>query len=538
MLLMATLSYKQHPLEDNWDSIVIGSGIGGLTAAALLAKHGGKRVLVLERHYVAGGFTHVFHRPGYEWDVGVHYIGETRNPASRVRAAFDHVTEGRLTWNPMPDIYDEFRIGDQVYQLPSGAKRYQQMLKTRFPGETAAIDGYLSAVEASERASQLYYAEKAIPSVAAKVAGSWMRSGYVKWASRTTAEVLGELTNNRELIAVLTAQWGNYGLPPSQSSFSMHATVVRHYFAGGNFPVGGAARIAESILPVIERAGGKVVVSAEVDQILVEGGCAVGVRMAGGREFRAPLILSDAGAANTYSRLLPPETAGVEDIRTELQAIGPSMSHICLYAGLDRTASELGFTGTNLWVHPSNDYDRNLNRFLENPAAPFPVLFISFPSAKDPEFESRHPGHSTIEVITTVPYALFERWEKTSWKKRGEEYDLLKRSFTERLSGELQRLVPSTVGHLAHAELSTPLSTRNFVNYSRGEVYGIRATPARFQLRSLGARTPVRQLLLTGQDVASLGVTGALFGGAIAASVALGRNLVSKVTKGAQSEAA
>jgi all-trans-retinol 13,14-reductase len=68
-------SYKQNPIADHWDAIVIGSGIGGLAAAALLAKHGGQRVLVLERHYVAGGFTQSFHRPGYEWDVGVHYIG-------------------------------------------------------------------------------------------------------------------------------------------------------------------------------------------------------------------------------------------------------------------------------------------------------------------------------------------------------------------------------------------------------------------------------------------------------------------------------
>jgi len=534
MLSMATLSYKQHKFEDNWDCIVIGSGIGGLTSAALLAKHGGKRVLVLERHYVAGGFTHVFHRPGYEWDVGVHYIGS--EPA--VRAAFDYVTEGRLSWNPMPDIYDEFRIGDHTYQLPSGAKRYEEMLKRTFPAESAGIDRYLSAIEASERASQLYHAEKAIPSIAAKVAGSWMRSGYLKWASRTTADVLSELTKNQELIAVLTAQWGNYGLPPSQSSFAMHATVVRHYFEGACFPVGGAVRIAESILPIIERAGGKVVISAEVEQIVIERGRAVGVRMNGGREFRAPLILSDAGAANTYNRLLPRETPGAEAVRVDLQAIGPSMSYICLYAGLDKTAAKLGFTGTNLWVHPSPDYDANLSRFLQNPASPFPVLFISFPSAKDPEFESRHPGHSTVEVITTVPYALFERWENTAWKKRGEDYDLLKRCFTERLSGELQRLVPSTRGHIAHAELSTPLSTRNFANYARGEAYGIKATPARFQLRSLGARTPVRGLFLTGQDVTSLGVTGALFGGVIAASAALGRNLVSKVTKMAETHAA
>jgi len=82
-------AYKQTALDDRWDAIVIGSGIGGLTAAALLAKHASKRVLVLERHYTAGGFTHTFHRPGYEWDVGVHYIGQMEEPASPVRAAFD-----------------------------------------------------------------------------------------------------------------------------------------------------------------------------------------------------------------------------------------------------------------------------------------------------------------------------------------------------------------------------------------------------------------------------------------------------------------
>ena len=93
-------SYMQNPIAEQWDAIVIGSGIGGLAAAALLAKHGGKRVLVLERHYVAGGFTHSFHRPGYEWDVGVHYIGQVQDPSSPLRRIFDHLTGGRLKWNP------------------------------------------------------------------------------------------------------------------------------------------------------------------------------------------------------------------------------------------------------------------------------------------------------------------------------------------------------------------------------------------------------------------------------------------------------
>ena len=92
----------------------------GSTAAALLAKHGGKRVLVLERHYVAGGYTHAFHRPGYEWDVGVHYVGEVQDPASPLRAMFDHLTGGRLQWNAMPDVYDRIRMGGHEYELVTG----------------------------------------------------------------------------------------------------------------------------------------------------------------------------------------------------------------------------------------------------------------------------------------------------------------------------------------------------------------------------------------------------------------------------------
>ncbi|RMF72996.1 MAG: FAD-dependent oxidoreductase, partial [Acidobacteria bacterium] len=90
-------SYRQHGIDGRFDAIVIGSGIGGLSAAALLARHAGRRVLVLERHYTAGGFTHTFARPGYEWDVGVHYVGQTR-PGTLLRRAFDAITDGSLEW--------------------------------------------------------------------------------------------------------------------------------------------------------------------------------------------------------------------------------------------------------------------------------------------------------------------------------------------------------------------------------------------------------------------------------------------------------
>jgi all-trans-retinol 13,14-reductase len=524
-------SYKHVTLGDKWDVVVIGSGIGGLTAAVLLSVHGGKRVLVLERHYAMGGFTHTFRRPGYEWDVGLHYIGEVQDATSRVRRAFDHVTEGKVRWNAMPEVYDQIIAGGQKFDLTRGLEQYRETMMGYFPSEIRAIDKYIAAVQSSNRASGLYYAEKAVPELVSSIAGGLMRAPFLRWATRTTGEVLQGLTGNRDLIGVLTGQWGDYGLPPAQSSFGIHATIAGHYFDGGSYPIGGSSTIAAAMAPIIERNGGRVITSAEVANIVVDGEKAVGVKMAGGREFIAPVIISDAGAANTFFSLVSAETACLSSLRDELRSIPVSVAHVGLYVGIKATDDDLGLKGTNLWIYPSLDHDANVARFAKDIHSEFASLYISFPSAKDPDFANRYPGRSTVEVLTFVPFEQFAGWRDTKWQRRGPTYDSLKQLFAARLRAELERQVPAIAGRIDYAELSTPVTTRHFMNYENGEIYGIGSTPARFRMRALGARTPIRNLYLTGQDVTSLGVVGALYGGAISASAALGKNLVSKLAK-------
>lgn len=155
-------SYKQAQLAEEWDAIVIGSGIGGLTTAALLAIHGGKRVLVLERHYVAGGFSHSFHRPGYEWDVGLHYIGQVQDERFAVRRAFDHITDGAVLWSAIPEVYDRAVIDGSSFNFTAGIERFR---------EGKSIDKYIRTVRAVNRVSGLYNAEKVIPAPAAALRG-------------------------------------------------------------------------------------------------------------------------------------------------------------------------------------------------------------------------------------------------------------------------------------------------------------------------------------------------------------------------------
>ncbi len=522
-------SYKQkHEISNHYDAILIGSGMGCLAAGACLSKEG-KKVLLLERHYTAGGYTHVFKRRGYEWDVGIHYIGEVNRENGVLKKLFDHITDGELKWADMGDVYDRIVIGDKTYDFKKGVENYKNQLKEYFPEEAQAIDAYVDLVFQVSKASRKYFAEKAIPKGIQTLMGKSMRKPYLKYATRSTLSVLNELTDNKELIKVLTGQYGDYGLPPAQSSFVMHASISKHYFHGGYFPIGGSSRIVETVDPIIEKAGGTILTNAEVKQVKINDGKAVGVEMNDGSVITSDSVISGTGFINTYTKLIPEDLVNKYQVNDQLQKVNPSAAHACLYIGLNGSPEELKLPKANYWIYPDDlDHDACVERYSNDLDAPFPVVYISFPSAKDPTWNDRYPGKSTIDIITVMPYDIFQQWEETRWKKRGEEYDTLKEKFAQRLLNELFRLEPQLKGKVDHYELSSPITTKHFMNYDRGELYGIDHNPERYENRFLQPRTPIKNFFLTGQDIVTAGVAGALFAGFLTASAITGKNQVEK----------
>ncbi|WP_300380065.1 NAD(P)/FAD-dependent oxidoreductase [uncultured Alcanivorax sp.] len=505
--------YRANRLDGPYDAIVIGSGIGGLTAAACLSKMG-KKVIVLEQHYTAGGFTHSYDRNGYEWDVGVHYIGDMGAKHTLARRLFDYVTDGKLQWAAMDDHYDRLFIGDRQIDLVAGPEAFAKELKSQFPGEEQAIDSYLDYLSLVAKAMPGVTLAKVLPNLMAGPFRYLARRKAPDFLNRTTREVLETLTGNQELIAALTGQWGDNGLVPDDSSFIIHALIARHYLYGGYYPVGGASEMAKTIIPVIQQGGGEVFTYADVKEILVENGKAVGVRMADGQAIHAPAVISNAGVFNTFGTLLPDHAPHKAFYQNKLGQVQRSMASVCLYIGLQDTAENLALPKTNFWIYPGPDYRGQVEDFLADPDnRDIPLTYISFPSAKDPSFTERYPGRATIEIVAPGPFQWYQQWADKPWGKRGEDYEAKKDAYAQRLLKKLYEKMPHLRGKVDYYELSTPLSTDYFCRYSSGEIYGLDHTPQRFEQDWLKPKTRLPGLYLTGQDIMTCGVVGAMIGG-------------------------
>ncbi|MBL0230598.1 MAG: NAD(P)/FAD-dependent oxidoreductase [Moraxellaceae bacterium] len=508
--------YRANRLNGDYDAIVIGSGIGGLTSAACLSSLGYK-VAVFEQHYTAGGFTHSYSRNGYEWDVGVHYIGDMGVKTTLARRLFDFISNDQLKWAALDACYDRIFLGDDHFDLVAGRDNFRNNLIARFPQEQAAIDEYISRLGKVANAMQLFTVERILPKRLAKLSKLVRNRIEPSYFNRPTRQVLEELTSNQTLIAYLTGQWGDNGMMPAESSFLIHALIAKHYLHGGYYPVGGASRMAETIIPQIQKTGGEVFTYAAVENILLEKGKAVGVRMKDGTEVRSPIVISNAGVFNTFNRLLPQSVSQKTGYSQKLNSVKPSMASLCLYIGIKDTAQNLNLPKTNLWIYPNENYEQSIKSFLADAKSDIPMVYISFPSAKDPDFNARYPDRSTIEIVAPCPWEWVEKWADKPWGKRGDDYDALKEDFSQRLLEKLYQKMPHLRGKIDYYELATPLSSEFFCWYQKGEIYGLDHDPKRFEQTWLRPKTDIDGLYLTGQDIMTCGVVGAMIGGLMTA---------------------
>ena len=516
-------NYKSDIIKQKFDAIIIGSGIGGLCTAALLGLKG-KRVLVLEKHFKIGGWTHTFRRNNYEWDVGIHYIGQVHKTHSPVRRLFDLISDGKLEWSYMDKNYDRIIFPDMSYDFVAPREKFIEDMIAYFPKEEKAIISYMDLLDQVSNNSRSYFANKALPGILGAISYPFMTRKFFSFSDRTTFDVLSDLTSDQQLIGVLTGQWGDHGLTPKKSSFAMHAMVARHYLDGGNYPTGSSRRIAETISDLIEKREGVLAVNAPVSRIKIENGSAVGVIMENGDEIEAETVISNAGVVNTIEKLLDDDNSQAR-IKENLKKINQTESYVCLHIGLNKSARDLGLSNTNLWIYPGYDHDQNVKSYIENQTTDFPVVYVSFPSAKDKAWNENHSGCATMEAITFSSWDWYSNWQESPWKKRGQEYEQEKQKLSNRILDIVTKEVPNIQTSIDYKELSTPLTIRDLANYQKGEMYGIDHDSNRFRQRWLRPQSEIKNLFFTGQDIMTAGVSSALFSGMLTASTILKENL-------------
>ena len=516
---------REHAQNREFDAIVIGSGIGGLTTASLLAQIEGLRVLVLEKHFEIGGFTHAFRRKGYSFDVGLHYVGQMQS-GSFSRRIMDAVTRGQVSWNPMPKVYDRFRYPFGEFAASADPEVYRQDLTAAFPAEGPAIRRYFEDIDRAAKWMQRDATARFLPGPAGSLTrASALRSR--KLALETTRGYMDTRFRNEQLKRVLCSQWGDYGVPPDRSSFGIHALIVRHYLHGAFYPEGGAEGIARSVEEILEARGGRVLFQSEALRIVTDGKRATGVQVRhqpGGEviEYHAPIVISDAGARQTFGELVSTELPGrsgrrLRRLRSLAAAQDTGNSAVILFLGFDRDPRELGVEGENFWIFGDRDHQEFSAHTRELLEGRPQAAYLSFPSIKAGDDRP----HSA-EVISLVDPDVFSQWMDAPWGDRGGDYLAVKERIAEGLLAVAESAVPGIRDMTVYRELATPATIRSFTSRTAGRMYGLATTPERYGSSEIHARTPLTGLYLTGSDIVSPGIVGAAVGGVGAAASVLG----------------
>lgn len=502
------LPYSFKSPNKQWDYIIIGSGMGGMTAAGILS-HLGKKVLILEQHYIPGGFTHSFKRENWEWDVGVHAVGEVTSH-SLVGRVLKSITEDRLKWESLGSIYENFYFpNDFRIDFPDHPEKFKATLKDKFKDDHEAIDNYFKTIKKTATSMRKYFLSRTLSPRWGGRFDTLFKTHEI--FNETTQSVLDRLTNNDRLKTVLSSQWGYYGATPQNSSFAIQALVMRHFAYGAYYPVGGSQQISLEMLKTVADNGGWTRVRSPVRNINIKNSKACGVTLKSGEVIESKNVISSAGALETITHLLPKDIKQATQWSNKLKVLKPSPCHLCLHLGFEGDISKLGASAANQWFWDTWEPEKQVWNF-ENNESPPPILYTSYPSLKDPTHKSKF---HTAELVTFVPYDAFEKFKDSRTQRRGESYEAIKADLSERMQKQLYKFMPGLKSLLKYSELSTPLSTEHYTKSYKGAIYGLSPEPKRFTNPWLRAKSPIKNLYMAGSDVGSAGVIGAMVGGVL-----------------------
>jgi len=501
----------------DYDVIVIGSGIGGLTAALACARKE-RNVLVLEAAKQFGGFINPFQRKHYWFDTGLHYVGEA-GPGQALHRQLERLgVLDRVQFRELdPDGFDRYVFPDYEVRMCKGVDAYRERLTRDFPHEAVGLEKFFAVL--GEIQSTL--------AKAAKISGPRSLLGLlphlptlVRYHRATYGEMVDGFVKDARLKAVLSGLGGDIGLPPGKASALLMMAVIGHFIAGAYFPIGGQKALRDAYVDGLRERGATLKRNSPVQKILTEGGRVVGVRTKKGEEYRAPVVISNADAVVTLRDLLGNDKLP-RRLRDKVARTQPSLGSICVFIGTDLQPDQHGLDEANIWAYPSYDIDALYRAALEHRIGEDYPFFMTVPTLKDPGGSHAPAGKHTVELISFAPWKPFERWQHTRTMKRGPEYVAFKEKVGHKLIAQAESFLPGLSQHIEVLEIATPLTNHSFVSTPLGSVYGPDHTPEQVGLGRFRTAGPVDGLYMCGASIFGAGIATCVSSGAAAARAAL-----------------
>ncbi len=476
----------------DYDVIVIGSGLGGLACAAAFARQG-FRPLVLEQHDKPGGYATAFARPGgFVFDVSLHstVVGE-RDGVRNLIPGFPEITD--VTFVPHPTLYRAIYPDHDIRVAQRDPDAYVATLSRLFPQEREPIAALFDDMRG------LYGDVQRLSAARGHVDMSRFSVDFphlMRFFDKTWGDMVDARLSDPRLKAIVSAQCGYYGLPPSKLASFYYAIPFMSYLAdGGCYPRGRSQDISNAFVRYVEGHGGRVRTGTKVERVLRENGAACGVATAGGGEIRSRAVVSNANPFATFGPMLG-DDAVLAQCREAWRPYSVSLSSFQVFLGLkEDLVGRLGLTDSELFVSPGYDAEADYARAVAGDVEGGGVgisLYDNIYRGYSP------PGKNTINVLTLQGYGPWERFEADYLAGRTEAYRQAKERMAATLVRKAEAVLPGLSAAVEVMEIGTPLTNLRYTGHPRGAVYGWDQTVNNSGSRRVGHATPVPNLYLAG----------------------------------------
>lgn len=463
-----------------YDIIIIGSGLGGLVCAHILSK-AGKSVLILEKETQPGGCLQTYRRNGMTFDTGFHYVGGLEEGQSLYKP-FKMLGLTKLPWKRLDEAFDKIRIEEQEFSFMQGYDNFVETLQTHFPKERKALQQYVSLLKQTEEEQQhLLNSNPTAFSSSLFETGAW--------------QYLTDTFQNSLLINVLSATSLKMELQKESLPLFSFLHGNASFIESSWRLKGGGSLIADSLIQDIRNQGGEIVCQTTVEELIEKGRKLVCVRCSDGRLFEGEQFISDVHPAVTCSWIKQSECLrGIYRKR-----IG----------SLENT---FGMFTVSLVVKPRTIKYFNWNQYIyQEPDVwtfhqkniPVKGLLIC---ARPPEDGSEYLQQ--LDLLTPMTWDKLKPWTETHIGHRGESYTEMKRLLADECIRLAEQFIPGLRNSVTQAYVSTPLTYRDYTGTPEGSAYGIRKDYRYPMMTLLSPRTPLPNLLLTGQNLILHGIHG------------------------------